>query len=123
MKHAQFVDGAISELLRAGSVAVSPPSDIEVISPLGVAEQSKLRLILELRYLNSYLSKRSFRYEDIKTASDIFRLGDFMFTFDLKSAYHHIDIAPAYRKYLGFRWCYHGSRRTSSFAPYRLALR
>ena len=27
-----------------------------------------------------------------------------MFTFDLKSGYHHIDIHPDYQTYLGFAW-------------------
>ena len=27
-----------------------------------------------------------------------------MFAFDLKSGYHHIDVAPHHRKYLGFEW-------------------
>jgi hypothetical protein len=27
-----------------------------------------------------------------------------MSTFDLRSGYHHIDIHPAYQKYLGFEW-------------------
>ena len=31
--------------------------------------------------------------------------GDYFFVFDLRSAYHHIDIAPLYEQYLGFEWC------------------
>ena len=27
-----------------------------------------------------------------------------MFSFDLKSGYHHIDVAKCHRKYLGFEW-------------------
>ena len=30
--------------------------------------------------------------------------GDFLFSFDLKSGYHHIDIAESHHKYLGFAW-------------------
>ena len=30
--------------------------------------------------------------------------GDFLFSFDLKSGYHHIDIAESDHKYLGFAW-------------------
>ena len=64
----------------------------------------KLRLILDLRYVNSFLSKTSFRYEDIKTAAALFNKGDYFFVFDLRSDYHHIDIAPSYEQYLGFEW-------------------
>lgn len=34
----------------------------------------------------------------------MFSKGDFVFTFDLQSAYHHIEIFPAHRSYLGFSW-------------------
>ena len=29
--------------------------------------------------------------------------GDYMFSFDLKSGYHHVDIAKEHWKYLGFK--------------------
>ena len=31
-------------------------------------------------------------------------MGDYMFTFDLKSGYHHVDICPVQHTYLGFAW-------------------
>ena len=31
-----------------------------------------------------------------------------MFTFDLKSGYHHIDISPEYQRFLGFPWTVDG---------------
>ena len=34
----------------------------------------------------------------------IFQPGDYMFTFDLKSGYHHVDIQREHWKYLGFEW-------------------
>ena len=34
----------------------------------------------------------------------LFERGEFMFNFDLKSGYHHVDIAVKHRKYLGFEW-------------------
>lgn len=30
--------------------------------------------------------------------------GDFMFTFDLKSGYHHVEIFEEHRKFLSFSW-------------------
>jgi hypothetical protein len=32
------------------------------------------------------------KFEDIKIAEKLFELSSYVFTFDLKSAYHHIDI-------------------------------
>ena len=34
----------------------------------------------------------------------IFRTGDYVFTLDLKSGYHHVDIYQQHWKYLGFAW-------------------
>ena len=45
-----------------------------------------------------------FKYEDLRTEISLIKRGDYMFTFDLKSGYHHIDICPSHYKYLGFAW-------------------
>ena len=34
---------------------------------------------------------------------------DYMFLFDLKSRYHHVDIFESHRKYFGLQWEVHGS--------------
>lgn len=53
---------------------------------------------------NKFVWKQSVRYEDIRTVFDLFLSGYFFFTFDLKSGYHHIEIFPDHRQYLGFSW-------------------
>lgn len=64
----------------------------------------KKRLVISLQYLNLYLWKCRFKYEDFRTVLECFEKDAFMFTFDLKSGYHHIDIHPDYQTYLGFAW-------------------
>lgn len=44
------------------------------------------------------------KFEDIKVAEGLFDLNTFVFTFDLKNAYHHIDIFPEHTTYLGLSW-------------------
>ena len=34
----------------------------------------------------------------------LFKPGEWMFSFDLKSGYHQVDIVPHHQKYLGFEW-------------------
>jgi len=34
----------------------------------------------------------------------MFDVGDFIFSYDLKSAYHHIEIFEEHQQYLGFAW-------------------
>ena len=50
----------------------------------------KKRLILVLRHVNQFLYKCRFRCQDLSIAKEILSPGDFMFTFDLKSGYHHV---------------------------------
>ena len=44
------------------------------------------------------------KYEDLRTVLQMFFPGMFVFSFDLKSAYHHIDICEEHRKFLSFKW-------------------
>ena len=34
----------------------------------------------------------------------LFQKGNYVFSFDLKAGYHHIDIFEPHRQFLGFRW-------------------
>ena len=100
-----FVESAISELLSLECIAevFAPPA---VINPLSVSIQKsgKKRLILDLRHVNQYLFKSKFRCEDVSIAREVLNPGDFMFSFDLKSGYHHVEIFPEHRQYLSFSW-------------------
>ena len=44
------------------------------------------------------------KYEDWKTAISYFARGAYMFYFDLKSGYHHVEIFEGHQIYLGFSW-------------------
>ena len=44
------------------------------------------------------------KYEDLRTVLQMFFPGVLVFSFDLKSAYHHIDICEEHRKFLSFKW-------------------
>jgi len=44
------------------------------------------------------------KYEDWKIAMSYFSLGAYMFSFDLRSGYHHIEIFEGHQTYLGFSW-------------------
>ena len=64
----------------------------------------KHRLVLDTRHINPQLFKCRYKYEDASTARVIFNKGIFCFSYDLKSAYHHIEILYTDRTYLGFQW-------------------
>eukprot|EP00731_Ephydatia_muelleri_P008538 Em0004g876a len=89
-----FVHKAVSELVNGHFVEeVQEPTYI--CSPLSVVENSsgKKRLVENLRHVNQFLCKRRFKYEDLRIAMMLFSPGELMFNFDLKSGYHHVEIA------------------------------
>ena len=103
--HSVFVDEAVQSLI-VNRCVMKVHHQPEVCSPLSVVgkPQGKLRLVLNLKYLNQFLHVLSFKYEDLRTAALMFEQGEYMFKFDLKSGYHHINIWPEHYKFLGFRW-------------------
>ena len=78
------------------------------VSPLTVAErtigdQEKLRLCLDLsRYINTLLRKEAVKLAGIDTCTQSLLPGDFIATYDLSSAFHHVKIYEPHQQFLGF---------------------
>lgn len=98
-----FVKTEVANLLKKGCI-LEVRDQPYVVNPLTVAygKTGKPRLVLDCRHIYQYLIQFKFKYEDVHTAKVMFDVGSFLFSFDLKGAYHHIEILPEYRKYLGF---------------------
>ena len=73
--------------------------------------KNKPRLVLDCRHLNPHLFKFRYKYEDTKIARDLFQKGDYLFSFDIRSAYHHLEISDIHRTFLGFAWNFDGNTR------------
>ena len=105
LKEKDFVSEAISDLLVTRCVGVLdyPPA---IVNPLSVSIQSsgKKRLIIDLRNVNLYIFKQKFKCEDLKVALKVLSKGFYLFKFDLKSGYHHVEIFPDHRRFLAFSW-------------------
>ena len=106
-QNADFVSTTITELLQNRCVQRIPYKPL-ICSPWSVVcnNVSKLRLVLNLHYLNQFLLKDKFKYEGLRVAMLMFQPDDYMFTFDLKSGYLHVDIHEEHWKYLAL----HGGR-------------
>ena len=89
----------------------------QVVNPFSVSVQAKgnKRLILDLRYVNKYLRKMRVKYEDWKTAMSYFERGAYMFSFDLKSGYHRVEIFEGHQTYLGFSWKHSNSSQVKFY--------
>ena len=103
LEHKEFVDEAITDLLNNGCIQRVPTAP-HMCSPLSVVcnSEGKKRLVVNLRYINQFLKIDSFKYEDLRTLLSILNPTDFLFKFDLKSGYHHVEIFEPHWKYLGF---------------------
>ena len=101
--HKEFVDDAVQSLLTNRCIR-KVGAEPWVCSPLLVVSNSKgkLHLVLNLRYVNQFFHVTKFTYEDLRVAVLMFEGDEYMFKFDLKSGYHHVDIYPEHQRYLGF---------------------
>ena len=113
-QHPDFVTQAISELLGNCCIVEHsvPPF---CVNPLSVAKGKKLRLVIDLRHVNSFLVRFNFKYEDLRSLSQVLEEGHWFFTWDLKSGYHHVDICLEHQMYVGFSWQFNGILRYFTF--------
>ena len=108
LQNSSFVGSAIKELVQSGRVIKvdAPP---RIVNPLSVSENGeKKRLILDLRFVNQHLWKEHVKFEDFRTFENFIKKGSYMFHFDFRSGYHHIDIFEEHWTYLGFSWTENG---------------
>ena len=116
--HYSFVSDSVEKLLQTGVIEECRKEQLTVISPLGVVPKKggKFRLILDLRFLNTFLADQKFCMEDLRVARSLFEPNFYLFTFDLKDGYYHIEIAVQHRPYLGFSWSLNSHQRFFQFA-------
>ena len=91
-------------MLKIGSIkeVKAPP---KVINPLSVSENSagKKYLILDLRYINKHLQEDKIKFDDWKWYENYLEHTDgYVFKFDLRSGYRHVDVFEEHQTYLGF---------------------
>ena len=75
--------------------------EIQSLQQKGVLSESEQKPTVVNPLTVAYNKVGKPRLEDIRIAEEMFEKGSFLFTYDLKSAYHHIMINPMFRTYLG----------------------
>ena len=116
LREHNFVSEAILELLqdhRVEELDVVP----DVVNPSSVSAQAcaRKRLFLDLRRINLHIYKSKFKCEGLHTIIEIFSRDRFVFSFDLRSRYQHVDIFPEHRKFLAFFWDFDARAQTRYF--------
>ena len=100
----EFVQSSIDELLDTGAV-IELPKPARVTNPLTVSQKgTKLRLVLDLRHVNLRTKQRKCKIEGASTFNKYLSNAKYMFGYDLKSGYHHIDIHKHQHELLGFSY-------------------
>ena len=79
----------------------------------------KMRLILNLKSLNSYVEYKHFKMEDVCCIKDLLNKNEFMCKLDLKDAYLTVPVHPTHKEFLRFQW----QRKVYQYTalPFRLA--
>ena len=77
------------------------------------------RPILNLKPFNTFVVRKGFTLDSIKTIVNSLRKGDFAVSIDLKDAYYHVPILPSHRKFL--RFCYGGRHLQFRALPFGLS--
>ena len=98
IQNLNFVNKALKELIESNCV-IEVQNKPYVINPLSVSPNSsgKKRLILDLRYVNKHLWKQSIKFEDRESFENYVKKDLFLYKFDVRHGYHHIDIFPEHQ--------------------------
>jgi hypothetical protein len=94
-------------MVEAGAASVLPTGGIPtVVSPLGLVPKphsEKLRIIVNMRYVNKHLVKRVFKFEGLSEIVDMTNKEDYLLFYDLTSGYYHVALHPDPRRFVGFK--------------------
>ena len=85
---------------------IQVPFKPTIVNPLSVAFSSagKPRLILDLRFVNNHLIKEHIKFDNWRVFEQFVAPSGYLFKFDLRKGYHHVDIFPDHQLFLGFSW-------------------
>ncbi len=106
-EHFAFTCEAIRKLVEQGALEECLEEDLVCVCALDVHANAdkKLRLIVDARPVNKYEVKRTFKCESLaKEGRDVFTGCNYGGSIDISHAYHHIEMHPDSRKYLGIFW-------------------
>lgn len=98
------MDLAIANLLAKGVIKEVQPQDNQFTSTLFLVqkENGEFRPVINLRALNRFLVKESFKMEGLQVVRSLVQPGDWMMKLDLKDAYYAIPIHSSHKTYLRF---------------------
>ena len=102
----QMITDEVDKLLKKGAIVEVESCANEFISNIFLVPKKTgdKRPVINLRYLNKFVSYFHFKMETIETVKSLIQEGDFLTSIDLTDAYFSVLIAPHFRKFLRFIW-------------------
>lgn len=99
-----FLRNEISELSTDGAIkAVGfKPDYVSPIKCVPKKEPGKLRMIIDLSYLNKHVQTPKFQYDSFITVANTIKPGDQFTSFDLKNGFYHCPLSEHASQYFGF---------------------
>lgn len=103
-EHIPLVEKEVSDLKEKNIIVPCTHEVGEFISPVFTVpkKDGKIRLILNLKKLNSYIENLHFKMESIHSILRLVTKNCWMASLDLKDAYYSVKISPNSQKYLKF---------------------
>lgn len=100
-----IVKAEVNRMHLAGLVSQVGENECAALSPLSMVSSSKgkFRLVLDLSELNKYVLPPKFKLEDVRSMWSDLKEASFGASFDFRAGYHHVAVAEASRKWLGFK--------------------
>ena len=89
------------------AIAVIEPMDNQICSPIfdvPKRDSPSSRVILNLKTLNQYIYKTSFKLEGIQVIQNMIRHGDYLVSIDLRDAFLMLSMFPEFFRFLCFDW-------------------
>ena len=97
----------VSTLLEKTAISVIQPDTEQLVSPIFDVPKRDCddrRVILNLKFLNTFIFKSRFRLEGYEVIINMLRRHDFMVSIDLKDAFLMFAMNVEFYKYLCFEW-------------------
>jgi hypothetical protein len=103
----EAIDKEVDSLLKKKAISQCMRSEGDFVSQIFAIPKKgsdKLRVILNLKELNKFITYKHFKMENLDCVVDLILKNDFFVSIDLKDAYFSIPIAKNHRKFLRFIW-------------------
>ena len=99
-----LIESEVQGKLKKGTIHHGQTTQVEFLSNIFLVSKKDggNRLVVNMKYLNTFISYQNFKMEGVHLIKDLFQKNDFMIKVDLKDAYFSIPLHKDTRKFMRF---------------------